>query len=105
MSEQLPPYPGPQPPPYGSPYGPPYGLPPYNTYAILSLVFALAVFPPLGIYFGYKAKQQIAQTGERGGELASAGLICGWIFSVLMGLFFLAWCGFGALMIISATTS
>ena len=27
--------------------------------------------PPLGIYFGIKAKEQIAQTGERGIELAN----------------------------------
>jgi hypothetical protein len=34
------------PPPY-QPYPPPY-----NVYAILSLVLALFVLPPLGIYFG-----------------------------------------------------
>ena len=110
MSDLPPQHPGypPQPPygppPYGAPYGPPqYGPPPLNTYAILSLVLALAVFPPLGIYFGVKAKQQIAQTGERGIELATAGVICGWIISGLMGLVFLVWCGFASMMIAGGT--
>jgi len=62
-------------------------------YAILSLVFALAVFAPLGIYFGNKAKQQIAVSGERGIELANAGVICGWIFSAIAGVVVLIWCG------------
>jgi hypothetical protein len=81
------------------PYPPPYAPRPYNTYAILSLVFALAVFPPLGIYFGHKAKQQIAQTGERGIELANVGYILGWVFTALMGVFLLLWCGFTGLLI------
>src|SRR5690242_3771937 len=92
----------PNPSPSNGPYPPPpYGpyVPPMNTYAILSLVFAVAVFAPLGIYFGKKAQQQIAQTGERGIELAKAGVICGWVFSSLMALFILGWCGFAALII------
>jgi hypothetical protein len=73
-------------------------------YAILSLVFAVAVFPPLGIYFGYKAKAQIAQTGERGVELATAGLVVGWIFSSIYGLFILLWCGvLGSGLLLSGT--
>ncbi|HEU4426261.1 MAG TPA: DUF4190 domain-containing protein [Pilimelia sp.] len=62
-------------------------------YAILALVFGAMVFPPLGIYFGSKAKQQIAETGERGVELATAGLVVGWIFTALYGVAFLVWCG------------
>jgi hypothetical protein len=81
------PYPPYPPPPYAY-------APPVNMYAILSLVFAVAVFPPVGIYFGYKAKEQIARTGERGVELATAGLVIGWIFSAMYGLFCLIWCGF-----------
>ncbi|WP_240942678.1 DUF4190 domain-containing protein [Planosporangium thailandense] len=71
-----------------------------NTYAILSLVFAIAVFPPLGIYFGNKAKRQIAERGERGIELANAGVICGWIFSAFQGLVLIIWCGFGAAIVV-----
>jgi Domain of unknown function (DUF4190) len=67
--------------------------PPHNLYAILSLVFSVAVFPPVGIYLGYKAKQQIAETGERGIELAQVGIVVGWIFTALFALFFLVWCG------------
>jgi hypothetical protein len=83
---------------------PPYVpyLPPYNTYAVLSLVLAIFVLPPLGIYFGAKAKQQIAQTGERGIELANAGVVCGWIFTILFGVLFLVWCGFFGLFFLSA---
>ena len=62
---------------------PPYP-PPINMNAILSLIFALVVFAPLGVYFGNKAKREIDQTGERGIELATAGVVCGWIFSGLM---------------------
>lgn len=67
--------------------------PPVNTYAILATIFAFVVFPPLGIYFGTKAKQQIAQTGERGIELATVGIIAGWVLSVLYALFMIVWCG------------
>jgi hypothetical protein len=92
-------------PPQLPPPQPPYG--PYpaqvNMYAILSLVFAIFVFPPLGIYFGKKAKEQIARTGERGIELANAGVICGWIFSILLAVVLLIWCGFAAVFILAAT--
>lgn len=88
----------------GHPPYPPYPhQAPFNTYAILALVFGAMVFPPLGIYFGSKAKGQIAQTGERGVELATAGVVVGWIFTVLYGLFFLAWCGMAAVMLGSAS--
>ena len=76
------------PPPY-QPYPPP---PPYNTYAILSLVLALFVLPPLGIYFGRKARQEIARTGERGAELATAGIVCGWVLTATFGVFMVIWC-------------
>jgi len=56
-----------------------YQPPPYNTLAVLALVLGIMVLPPLGIYFGHKAQQQIAQTGERGIELAKVGVVSGWI--------------------------
>jgi hypothetical protein len=99
MTEPQPPEPsapGTGQPPYPPPY-PPYGYqPPINMYAILALVLGAAVFPPLGIYFGYKAKEQIAQTGERGTELATAGLVIGWIFTALYAVFMVIWCGFAS---------
>jgi hypothetical protein len=99
---QVPGYPQQYPPsgPYGpyGPYRPP--PPPFNTYAILSIAFAVFVLPPLGIYFGRKAKEQIAQTGERGVELAQAGIVTGWVLSILLGGFLLVWCGlFGTFML------
>jgi hypothetical protein len=90
-------------PPYPPPY-PPYAYaPPINMYAILALVFGVMVFPPLGIYFASKAKQQIAQTGERGIELATAGQVVGWIFTVIWVLFVLVWCGFVGTAIVSSS--
>ena len=77
-------------------------LPPYNLYAILSLVISIAVFPPVGIYLGYKAKQEIARTGERGIELAQVGIVVGWIFTSLYLVFFVVWCGFAATIFGSA---
>src|SRR5262245_4601418 len=69
---------------------------PYNTLAILALVLGVMVLPPLGIYFGHKAQQQIAQTGERGVELAKAGVVVGWILTCFYGVFFVIWCCFAA---------
>ena len=51
-----------------------------NTMAILSLVFAF-VFAPLAIVFGHMARKQIRERGEQGEGLATAGLICGYIFT------------------------
>jgi hypothetical protein len=87
-----------QPPPPYNPYGyqPP---PPYNTYAILALVLAIVVLPPLGIYFGSVAKKQIAQTGERGIELANAAVIVGWVMTIILGVALTLWCAlFGSMM-------
>jgi peptidyl-prolyl cis-trans isomerase B (cyclophilin B) len=95
--------PPPVPPQAGPPY-PPYP-PPVNTYAILSLVLGLAIFPPLGIYFGNRAKEQIAQTGERGVELATAGIVVGWILTSLYAVFICVWCGFVGLMISGSTAA
>ncbi|MFG2039380.1 DUF4190 domain-containing protein [Dactylosporangium sp. NPDC048998] len=92
--EQLPPQPGWQPPP--AMY---YPAPPTNTYAILAAIFAFVVLPPLGIYFGYKARAQIAQTGERGSELATVGIVGGWILTVIQGAVLIIWCGFAIFFI------
>lgn len=93
------PSPAPNPMPGYPPY-PPHGyVAPFNTYAILALVFGAMVFPPLGIYFAKKAKDQIARTGERGAELATAGAVVGWIFTILYVLMFVVWCGVAAVII------
>jgi hypothetical protein len=57
-----------------------------NTMAILSLVFAF-VFAPAAIVLGHIARKQIRQRGDSGDGLALAGLICGYIFTVLYLLF------------------
>jgi hypothetical protein len=106
-SDQQVPYPEGQgfdeaPPPYGQPgygngygYGPhpqapPYSnagygypkLPPTNTLAILSLVFAF-VFAPAAIVLGAVARKQIRRTGERGSGLATSGFVLGIVFTVI----------------------
>ncbi|GLZ57263.1 DUF4190 domain-containing protein [Micromonospora sp. NBRC 107095] len=90
---QQPPYP-PQG-PYGQ-YGPPPSGPGRrtNVLAILSLVFAF-VFPPAGAVLGHVAKRQIRTSGEDGDQLATWGLILGYVFTVLTVL---ACCGWLALV-------
>lgn len=90
--------------PPATPYGPP--TPPYhpqyapfNTYAILALVFGVMVFPPLGIYFGNRAKREIAQTGERGTELATAGIVVGWILTIGYVVLMVVWCALAGTML------
>lgn len=91
------PYTGPQPgAPYGQqpgPYAPPRGT---NQNAILALVLAF-VFAPLGIYFGSKAKKEIAVTGEDGEGMATAGVVIGWVGTGMLVLAVLLFCGSFAL--------
>ncbi|MBM7492332.1 hypothetical protein JOD64_003554 [Micromonospora luteifusca] len=86
--------------PYGqygpSPSGPGRGT---NVLAILSLVFAF-VFPPAGAVLGHVAKRQIRTSGEDGEQLATWGLILGYVFT---GLTVLACCGWLALLAIGNT--
>ena len=53
-----------------------------NTMAIVALVSSL-VFAPLGIIFGHIARGQIKRTGEGGAGLALAGLIIGYVFTII----------------------
>jgi peptidyl-prolyl cis-trans isomerase B (cyclophilin B) len=83
------------PPPYGA-YPPPpqgaypgyYGYPQYpqpqptNTLAIVSLVCAF-LFAPMGIIFGHMSMSQIKKTGEEGRGLAIAGLVIGYMITIL----------------------
>jgi hypothetical protein len=80
-------------PPHGQPYGPagygqygqPYQQSPAggtNILAILALVFAF-VFAPAGVVLGHLAKRQIKATGEHGSGLATAGLVLGYVFTVI----------------------
>jgi hypothetical protein len=65
-----------------------------NIYAVVSL-FAAVLFAPVGIALGIVALRQIKQTGERGRELAIAGIWIGVGISILA----LIVIGFAALMI------
>jgi hypothetical protein len=81
-----PPYGGYQQPGYGG-YPPPgyaaYRPSPTNGMAIASLVLGILwlywVGSIMALVFGYVARQQIAQRGESGGGLATAGIVLGWI--------------------------
>jgi peptidyl-prolyl cis-trans isomerase B (cyclophilin B) len=94
-----PPY-GAAPQPWENPYhGYPAGYPqprPTNGLAIASLICAF-LFAPLGIIFGHMSLSQIRRTGEDGRGLATAGLVIGYLFTVLMigmlvvGLVFFSW--------------
>ena len=70
----------------GAPIGPPYGPPPspeYNTFAVLSPIFAVVV-PPAGVILGHLALPQIRRTGERGRAAAIAGLVIGYLMCVVL---------------------
>ncbi|ALL79061.1 MULTISPECIES: DUF4190 domain-containing protein [unclassified Pseudonocardia] len=78
------------PPGYGGPpgpypgWGPAYPPPrPTNGMAIASLVLGILWLYGLGsilaLVLGYVAKRQIAERGEQGGGLATAGIVLGWI--------------------------
>ncbi len=72
-------------PPYGHPAQYPYGYPPprqTNTLAIAALVCAF-VFAPLGIVFGHLSLSQIKKSGEEGRGIAIAGLVIGYLVTVL----------------------
>ena len=96
---------GPRYEPYGVPpaYGvggtplAPYGYAPparQNTLAVVSLVFGICgvtvlwfVGSIVALATGYSGKKQIAQTGEQGASLATAGIVLGWVGAALGALF------------------
>lgn len=73
-----------------------YAAPGTNTLALVALIAGIAgyvVIPFIGhltaVITGHMAKKQIAQTGEQGGGMATAGLVLGYIglaLSVLGGI-------------------
>ena len=78
--------------PYGDPSAPPstapftYGAPPsadYNTFAVLSPIFAVVV-PPAGVVLGHLALPQIRRTGERGRNAAIVGLVIGYLMCLVL---------------------
>jgi hypothetical protein len=65
---------------------PPYGAAPsteFNTFAVLSPIFAVVV-PPAGVALGHLALPQIRRTGERGRAAAIAGLVIGYLMCVVL---------------------
>ncbi|KZS60757.1 DUF4190 domain-containing protein [Mycobacterium ostraviense] len=76
----------PKQPPGGSQWNPPppcYApAPAANGMAIAALVCALS-FPPSGIIFGHIARAQIKRSSEGGRPMATAGLILGYVFTIV----------------------
>ncbi len=74
-------------PPPEQPYGAPqYAVgyaPPTNTMAIIALIGAFLV-PIVGIICGRIALSQIKRTGETGRGLALAGVIIGYVYTILL---------------------
>jgi hypothetical protein len=71
-----------------------YQLPrPTNTFAIISLVSAIAGAHLLGIVFGHIALVQIKRTGDDGRGLAIAGLIVGYVLFAFTMAFVVIWLG------------
>lgn len=80
--------PGAYPPGYAAPgWSPPR---PTNGMAIASLVLGILwiywVGSILALIFGYQARKQIAQRGEEGSGLATAGIVLGWIGVAILGV-------------------
>lgn len=46
---------------------------------VLGIVWIYWVGSILALIFGYQAKKQIAERGEAGGGLATAGIVLGWV--------------------------
>ncbi|HEX2283679.1 MAG TPA: peptidylprolyl isomerase [Mycobacterium sp.] len=85
MTTPPPPYGAYPPPPYGGYPAEHYGYPrpkQTNALAIVALVCAF-VFAPLGILFGHISLSQIKKTGEEGRGLAIAGLVIGYLVTLL----------------------
>jgi hypothetical protein len=80
--------------PFGqNPYQPPTQQH-YNTFAVLSAIFAVVV-PLAGVVLGHLALPQIRRTGERGRWAAIWGLIIGYLLCVALIAGGIAWATFG----------
>lgn len=76
---------------YGQPYGPPVLAPHTNGMAIAALACGIGgffMFPAsfAAVVLGHIARREIRRTGEAGDGLATAGLILGYIGSVIGAL-------------------
>ncbi|MDQ3354545.1 MAG: DUF4190 domain-containing protein [Actinomycetota bacterium] len=65
---------------------------PTNGMAVASMVLGILwifwIGSVLALVFGYLAKRQIAERGEGGAGLATAGIVLGWIGAATFALFF-----------------
>jgi hypothetical protein len=74
--------------PYGQPYGPPVLAPRTNGMAIAALVCGIGgffVFPAsfAAVILGHIARRDIRRTGEAGSGMATAGLVLGYVGTVI----------------------
>ena len=54
---------------------------------VLGILWIYWIGSVLALVFGYQAKRQIAERGESGGGLATAGIVLGWIGIGIFALF------------------
>jgi hypothetical protein len=107
--QALPPTP---PPPYAPPgHQPIHQSRPYNTWAIVSVSFAVSTVLGtwcfgglIAVITGHIARSQIKRTGEAGGSLALIGLIAGYVAIGLFFLFILAYVAFFVVFFAIAST-
>lgn len=50
-----------------------------NSLAIAAFVISLVACAPIGLILGYRAREQIRESGEQGGGFALAAIILGWL--------------------------
>lgn len=62
----------------------------YNTFAILSPIFAVIV-PPAGVALAHLALPQIRRTGERGRRVALVGMVLGYLMCAVAAVALIWW--------------
>lgn len=102
---------------YGNQYSPQYAptyapTTPTNSMAVVTLIAGIAgltllpfVASIVAVITGPMAKKQIAQTGEQGAGMATAGLVLGWIGVALGVLSVIAFILFFVLIAAASTTT
>ena len=58
---------------------------------VLGIVWIYGIGSILALVFGYKAKRQIRESGQRGSGMATAGIVLGWVGIAGVILFITFW--------------
>lgn len=60
-----------------------------NPFALTSMILGILGGTLLAVIFGHVAKAQIRRTGERGSGMATAGLVLGYLWTVMYVIYFI----------------